>query len=79
MAHTRPSRRARREGFTLVELIVVTAMMGIFALVFYGVFTFNVQSSRVQTQSCRSVGFRPCSRASARWWLRAFFSTLGPW
>ena len=47
-------RRSRRpapaSGFSLVELIVVTAMMGFFALVFYGVFNFNVEVGQVQSQ-----------------------------
>ena len=46
----RPRRPARPAGFTLIELIVVTAMMGVFAVVFFGVFTFNVEASRVQSQ-----------------------------
>lgn len=41
---------ARPAGYSLIELVVVLAMMSIFALVFYGVFTFNVEASRVQSQ-----------------------------
>ena len=50
MPYQRIRRPSRPAGFTLIELIVVTAMMGVFALIFAGVFTFNVEASRVQSQ-----------------------------
>lgn len=50
MANGRLRRPARRAGFTLIELIVVTAMVGLFAVIFYGVFNFNVEVGRVQSQ-----------------------------